>query len=61
VIVERLHSHLAHFNSRSSRPYKLSLSYGVAHFDPGGSTTSLEDVVRLADQAMYEQKRSKRK
>ncbi len=60
VVVERLHSHLAHFNSRSSRAYTLSLSYGMAHFDPAGST-SLEDVVRLADQAMYEQKRSKRK
>jgi diguanylate cyclase (GGDEF)-like protein/PAS domain S-box-containing protein len=60
VIVERLQIHLANFNSRSNQPYALSLSFGMAHFDPTGST-SLEEVVRQADQAMYEQKRSKRK
>jgi diguanylate cyclase (GGDEF)-like protein/PAS domain S-box-containing protein len=60
VIVERLQTHLANFNARSQRPYTLSLSFGMAHFDPTGST-SLEEVVRQADHAMYEQKRSKRK
>jgi diguanylate cyclase (GGDEF)-like protein/PAS domain S-box-containing protein len=60
VIVERLQAHLANLNAQSNRPYTLSLSYGMAHFDPTGST-SLEEVVRQADQAMYEQKRSKRR
>jgi diguanylate cyclase (GGDEF)-like protein/PAS domain S-box-containing protein len=60
VIVERLQTHLANYNARSTRPYALSLSYGIAHFDPTGST-SLEEVVRQADHAMYEQKRSKRR
>jgi diguanylate cyclase (GGDEF)-like protein/PAS domain S-box-containing protein len=60
VITERLTTHLGNFNARSGLPYALSLSFGMAYFDPGGSTT-LEEVVRQADHAMYEQKRSKRK
>jgi diguanylate cyclase (GGDEF)-like protein/PAS domain S-box-containing protein len=60
VIVERLQTHLANFNARPGRPHPLSLSFGMAHFDPTGSV-SLEEVVRQADHAMYEQKRSKRK
>jgi diguanylate cyclase (GGDEF)-like protein/PAS domain S-box-containing protein len=59
VITDRLEIHLSTFNARSGFPYKLSLSVGMAHFDPGSPAT-LEDVVRQADQAMYEQKRNKR-
>jgi diguanylate cyclase (GGDEF)-like protein len=60
VITERFQTHLANFNARSGLPYQLSLSFGMAYFDPAGPA-SLEDVVREADHAMYEQKRSKRK
>jgi GGDEF domain-containing protein len=35
--------------------YKLSLSVGVARFDPKGNE-SLEDLLAKADEAMYEQK-----
>ncbi|MGH9199922.1 MAG: diguanylate cyclase [Vicinamibacterales bacterium] len=58
VISDRLTTHLASFNARS--PHPLSLSVGMAYFDSGGST-SLEEVVRQADHAMYEHKRSKRR
>ncbi len=60
VIVERLRTHLANVNARPGRPHPLSLSFGMAHFDPTGSI-SLEEVIRQADHAMYEHKRSKRK
>jgi diguanylate cyclase (GGDEF)-like protein/PAS domain S-box-containing protein len=60
VITDRLQTHLANFNARAGLPYQLSLSYGMAHFDPSGPV-SVEEVVRQADHAMYEQKRSKRK
>jgi diguanylate cyclase (GGDEF)-like protein/PAS domain S-box-containing protein len=60
VIVDRLQTHLANYNQRPGRPHHLSLSFGMVHFDPTG-TTSLEDVVKQADHAMYEQKRSKRR
>lgn len=59
VITDRLHTHLANFNARSGLPYTLSLSVGMAYFDPA-DPTSLEEVVRQADHAMYEQKRSRR-
>jgi diguanylate cyclase (GGDEF)-like protein/PAS domain S-box-containing protein len=60
VIIERLQTHLATFNARVKGPHALSLSFGMAHFDPTGPTT-LEEVVRQADHAMYEQKRIKRR
>lgn len=60
VITDRLTTHLGNFNARSGLSYTLSLSVGMAHFDPTGST-SVEEAVRVADHAMYEEKRSKQK
>jgi len=39
--------------------YKLSLSVGVAHFDPDKPAT-LQDLMRQADSALYENKRKNR-
>lgn len=57
-IIARLQENLDAYNARSSAPYKLSISVGVARYD-FKSKASLEDVMARADQAMYEQKRSK--
>ena len=50
---------VATYNERSRLPYELSLSVGIAYLEPGSSTT-LEELVRQADMAMYQNKRLKR-
>jgi diguanylate cyclase (GGDEF)-like protein len=44
------------FNALASRPYRLSVSVGVALYDPAAPRT-LEALVSAADAAMYEQKK----
>ncbi len=56
TIMRRLQWHLDRFNTSSGHPYRLAMSVGVAHFDPGDSQT-LEGLVREADEAMYQRKR----
>jgi two-component system cell cycle response regulator len=55
AICRRLHLNLAECTGAESR-YKLSLSVGVAHFDPDNPAT-LQDLMRQADTALYEHKR----
>ncbi|HEV7968613.1 MAG TPA: GGDEF domain-containing protein [Candidatus Acidoferrales bacterium] len=54
TILRRLQKHLQEASVEETR-YKLSLSVGVARFDPKGNE-SLEDLLAKADEAMYEQK-----
>jgi diguanylate cyclase (GGDEF)-like protein len=54
AILRRLEGHLQKASAAEPR-YKLSLSAGVARFDPKHGM-SLEDLLAKADQAMYEQK-----
>ncbi len=54
AILRRLESHLQDASTEESR-YKLSLSAGVARFDPKHNV-SLADLLARADRAMYEQK-----
>ena len=56
AICRRLQSKLAHC---SGAEYKLSLSVGVAHFDPGSPVT-LQELMRQADVALYRHKRRDR-
>jgi diguanylate cyclase (GGDEF)-like protein len=58
AICRRLQSKLADCCGGDS-PYKLSLSVGVAHFDPGQPVT-LQELMRQADLALYRHKRSDR-
>ena len=57
-IMSRLREHVARFDATSHRPYKLSMSMGYATSTPS-ERSSLEDLMRLADAAMYEDKRSR--
>jgi len=57
AICRRLQSKLAH---RSGAEYKLSLSVGVAHFDPSHPVT-LQELMRQADVALYRHKRRDRR
>jgi diguanylate cyclase (GGDEF)-like protein len=58
AICRRLQSKLAGCSDAKS-PYKLSLSVGVAHFDPRKPVT-LEELMRQADAALYRHKRKDR-
>jgi diguanylate cyclase (GGDEF)-like protein len=58
AICRRLQSKLADCSGPESR-YKLSLSVGVAHFDPRKPVT-LEELMRQADAALYRHKRKDR-
>jgi two-component system, cell cycle response regulator len=58
AICQRLQLNLADCSGAENR-YKLSLSVGVAHFDPDKPAT-LQDLMRQADTALYERKRKNR-
>lgn len=59
VILRRLRTSLRKASAEESR-YQLSLSVGVARFDPK-SAVSLGDLMAKADRAMYEDKSSQRR
>jgi diguanylate cyclase (GGDEF)-like protein len=54
----RLRRHLQARNARPERHFPLSLSMGVAYYDPD-FPTALDDLLHRADVLMYEEKRSK--
>jgi diguanylate cyclase (GGDEF)-like protein len=56
VLLRRLEKNLKKLNANESR-YELSLSVGVARFDPKRAI-SLGELMAQADEAMYEQKRN---
>ena len=57
VILRRLEKTLKDANAEESR-YELSLSVGVARFDPRHPVT-LGKLIALADDAMYQEKRNR--
>lgn len=59
AVTARLWENLEEYGRQDSRPYDLSLSVGVVHFDPEGGA-SLEELISQADKAMYRDKQSKR-
>jgi diguanylate cyclase (GGDEF)-like protein/PAS domain S-box-containing protein len=56
VLTHRLQENLAARNARGDRPYELSLSIGLARYDPHRSC-SIDGLLTQADRAMYEEKR----
>ena len=60
VMLDRLKSQLEAFNTQESRKYPISVSFGVAHYDPE-HTSSVDEVMVEADKAMYEQKQANRR
>ena len=58
AICRRLHANLADSAGADIR-YQLSLSIGVAHFDPDRPVT-LQELMRQADAALYRHKRKRR-
>lgn len=59
-LARRLQDKVREHNAQQQRSHELSLSMGIAHLDPQ-SSSSVEGLMTRADQALYEQKRSKQK
>jgi diguanylate cyclase (GGDEF)-like protein/PAS domain S-box-containing protein len=59
IITARLLRNLDSMNKKSGRDYNLSLSAGIAYYDPKHPVT-VEDLLIKADELMYEQKKRKR-
>jgi diguanylate cyclase (GGDEF)-like protein len=57
-IVPRLQEKLDFHNTKMDRPYKLSLSIGLAQYNPEQPCT-IDDLLSMADKLMYEQKQKK--
>lgn len=56
----RLWENLRTYNEQASHSYVLSLSIGVVCFDPN-TGSSIDELIAMADEAMYAQKRLKKK
>lgn len=54
----RLQSNIDKFNRTGAQTFRLSLSVGIASFDPSSQVT-LEELMNEADRLMYEQKRAR--
>jgi len=59
VYVTRLQKKMALRNKKPGRGYMLSISIGLAYYDPRTSY-SIDDLIAAADKIMYEQKRIKK-
>jgi len=57
-IITRLRENIKSHNASGNRPYNLSLSIGMAHYDPE-SPSSIEELLGEADRFMYESKENK--
>jgi diguanylate cyclase (GGDEF)-like protein len=60
LMLARLEENVLAFNLREKLPYRLSASVGAIRIQPD-RTASVEDVLKEADQAMYEEKRRRKK
>src|ERR1700752_2769155 len=59
-VITRLNENLKAYNASETRSHKLAFSIGVATLEPE-RMTCFEELLEQADQAMYEQKRMKRR
>ncbi|GAB4116403.1 MAG: hypothetical protein Kow00103_12100 [Candidatus Caldatribacteriota bacterium] len=59
-IIERLKESLEELNNQRVKPYRIDFSIGFSDYDPA-NPESIEKLIQLADQRMYEDKKIKRK
>ena len=60
VMVDRFKKQLAEFNMNQSRKYPITISFGVSHSFPE-QPIGLDELMQVADKAMYEEKLAKRR
>jgi len=59
IIKERLNKNLTELNQTLKKPYKIELSMGLSCYDPD-NPQSIDELIRIADKKMYEEKRNKK-
>jgi diguanylate cyclase (GGDEF)-like protein/PAS domain S-box-containing protein len=59
IITSRFEKSIEAYNAKSNREYSLSLSYGLAYYDPE-KPCSLDELLIQADNTMYEHKKHKK-
>ncbi|WP_234300972.1 sensor domain-containing diguanylate cyclase [Sphaerospermopsis aphanizomenoides] len=59
VMIGRLQSAIDKFNRCSKQPFQVSMSIGVVNYDHN-QPVSLDHLITLADELMYQQKRAKK-
>ncbi|MGC8804699.1 MAG: sensor domain-containing diguanylate cyclase [Candidatus Ratteibacteria bacterium] len=60
TVLRRLQTNLDSFNQNNKKDYKLSVSVGVAYYQPGQKRT-IDNLISIADKLMYANKRLKKK
>ena len=60
TIRKRLSKELTRLNQISKKPYKIGFSTGFSNYDPA-SPLSMNELIRIADEKMYEEKKRKNK
>jgi len=58
-IKERLNKNLVESNQTLKKPYQIDLSVGLSEYDPDHPLT-MDELIRIADQKMYEEKNNKK-
>jgi diguanylate cyclase (GGDEF)-like protein len=59
IITNRIQSNLERRNQQGDRPYQLTLSMGIARYDPKAPCT-VSELIAQADALMYQQKRARK-
>ena len=59
IINERFNKNLIKLNQTIKKPYKISFSIGISCYDPD-NPQSADELIRIADQGMYEEKKNKK-
>jgi diguanylate cyclase (GGDEF)-like protein/PAS domain S-box-containing protein len=60
VFNDRLQDYVTSYNAKGNRRYKLSISIGIAGYNPYSPCT-LDELIKKADALMYDQKRNKKR
>jgi diguanylate cyclase (GGDEF)-like protein len=59
-ISERLAKNVSEYNLNTTKPYQLSISYGLTSF-ASDDVDSIEEAIKIADEMMYQNKRAHKK
>ncbi|MBR1723653.1 MAG: hypothetical protein IJ723_01330, partial [Ruminococcus sp.] len=51
---------LADINAKANKPYPINASFGIEIATPSDAETNIEEIIRLADNKMFAQKRKSR-
>lgn len=60
LVRERLSKNLEKLNQKLAKPYKIDFSIGLSYYNPS-TPLSIEELIRIADENMYEDKSKKKK